>query len=366
MPPEKKIIIRSQIREMIHQRLNVGADAARFLAEVSGVDRNANRLWALRYLVFSQNSQHGEFVGFYRKYNELVRAVAGFPGQRNREPLVVFGGENNTRMKRIFITGASSGIGLATAKLLADRGDEVWGTSRDVAHIPQLPHLHAIRLDLSDTVSLGESFNAALREAGHFDVVINNAGNIGYFGPAESLSAEAVHAQFQTVVFSHIELCRLALASMRKHGGGRIINVTSLASRLPVPFMGAYNAAKAAMASFTMSMQLELEGSDIRVTDVQPGDIRRTKLHDAITKTGAGERPHTARIARVWGVADRNIQAAPSPELVARRIANLIDETNPPPRVTVGDSFQAIIAPLIFRFLPQRMRIWGLRNHYRL
>ena len=168
-------------------------------------------------------------------------------------------------MKRIFITGASSGIGLATAKLLVERGDEVWGTSRDVARLPQLPHLHPVRLDLSDNVSLGESFRGALREAGHFDVVINNAGS-GHFGPGELLSAEAVQAQFQTLVFAHIELCRLSLASMRAHGCGRIINVTSLASRMPVPFMAAYNAAKAAMASFTMSLQLELAGSDVRVT----------------------------------------------------------------------------------------------------
>src|ERR1700676_484541 len=219
-------------------------------------------------------------------------------------------------MKRVFITGASAGIGLATAKLLAERGDEVWGTSRDVARIPQLPRLHAVRLDLGDIVSLGESFNAALREAGHFDIVINNAGS-GHFGPAEFLSPKAVQTQFQTVVFAHIELCRLALPSMRTHGGGRIINVTSLASRLPVPFMGAYNAAKAAMASFTMSLQLELEGSDIPVIDVQPGDIHHTKLHDALTKTGVGDWPHTPRIERVWRVADRNIKAAPSPELVA-------------------------------------------------
>src|SRR5437773_3602449 len=104
-------------------------------------------------------------------------------------------------MKRIFITGASSGIGLATAKLLAGRGDEVWGTSRDIARIPQLPHLHPVRLDLGDTKSLGESFNAALRDAGHFDIVINNAGS-GHFGPAEFLSAEAVQEHFQAVVFS--------------------------------------------------------------------------------------------------------------------------------------------------------------------
>src|SRR5437763_11902459 len=128
-------------------------------------------------------------------------------------------------MKRIFITGATAGIGLATAKLLAKRGDEVWGTSRDPARVPSLPRLHPVRLDLADNVSLGESFRNALDEAGHFDVVINNAGS-GHFGPAEHLSPETVEAQFQTVLFSHIELCRLALASMRVHGRGRIINVT--------------------------------------------------------------------------------------------------------------------------------------------
>jgi NAD(P)-dependent dehydrogenase (short-subunit alcohol dehydrogenase family) len=267
-------------------------------------------------------------------------------------------------MKRVFITGASAGIGLATAKLLADRGDEVWGTSRDIARIPQSPRLHAVRLDLGDTVSLGESFRAALREAGHFDIVINNAGS-GHFGPAEFLSTEAVYAQFQTVVFAHIELCRLALASMRTHGGGRIINVTSLASRLPVPFMGAYNAAKAAMASFTLSLQLELEGSDIRVIDVQPGDIR-TDFNDAIAKTDRGGPRYAARVEQAWRVVDRNMKAAPKPELVARRIAKLIDAANPPPRVTVGDSFQAIVAPLIFRFLPQLVRVWGLKKYYGL
>src|ERR1700730_2009230 len=267
-------------------------------------------------------------------------------------------------MKRIFLTGASSGIGLATAKLLAERGDEVWGTSRNLARLPPLPRLHSVRLDRGDNMSLGESFRAALREAGNFDVVINNAGS-GHFGPGEHLSSEAVHAQFQTVVFSHIELCRLALASMRAHGGGRIINVTSLASRLPVPFMGAYNAAKAAMASLTMSLQLELGGSDIRVVDLQPGDIC-TEFNDAIAQTDGGDARYAARVEQAWRVVDRNMKTAAKPELVVLRIAKLIDAANPPPRVTVGDSFQAIVAPLIFRFLPQRVRIWGLKKYYRL
>jgi NAD(P)-dependent dehydrogenase (short-subunit alcohol dehydrogenase family) len=269
-------------------------------------------------------------------------------------------------MKRIFITGASAGIGLATAKLLAERGDEVWGTSRDTGRLPALPRFHPIRLDLSDAASLRDSFATALREAGHFDTVINNAGDIAYFGPMESVPPETLRAQFQTLVFAHLELYQLALAAMRKHGSGRIINVTSLAARLPVPFQGPYNAAKAAMASFTMSMQVELEGSGIRITDVQPGDIADTRLHDSIPKTFADDRVGTPGMERVWRVANRNIKAAPGPHRVARRIAQLIDAKNPPPRVTVGGAFEAIVAPLIFRFLPQRVRVWGLKFYYGL
>jgi NAD(P)-dependent dehydrogenase (short-subunit alcohol dehydrogenase family) len=267
-------------------------------------------------------------------------------------------------MKRVFITGASAGIGLATAKLLAERGDEVWGTSRDISRLPSLPRFHPVRLELNDDLSLGASFNAALGEAGHFDVVINNAGDIAYFGPMESLSLETLRAQFQTLLFSHIEIYRLALAAMRAHGSGRIINVTSLAARLPVPFQGPYNAAKAAMASLTMSMQVELEGSAIRIIDVQPGDIRDTRLHDTIAENAGDNR--TSGMERVWRVANRNIKAAPGPDLVARRIAEVIDAKNPPPRVTVGGIFEAVIAPLIFRFLPQRVRIWGLKFYYGL
>ena len=269
-------------------------------------------------------------------------------------------------MKRIFITGASAGIGLATAKLLTERGDEVWGTSRDISRLPSLPRFHPVRLELTDNLSLGQSFNGALGEAGHFDVVINNAGDIAYFGPMESLSVDTLRAQFQTLVFAHIELYRLALAAMRARGSGRIINVTSLAARLPVPFQGPYNAAKAAMASLTMSMQVELQGSGIRIIDVQPSDIRDTRLHDAIGGNIQGDGPHRSGMERVWSVANRNITAAPGPELVARRIAKVIDAKNPPPRVTVGGTFEATIAPLIFRFLPQRVRIWGLKFYYKL
>jgi uncharacterized protein len=263
---------------------------------------------------------------------------------------------------KVFLTGASSGIGRATAETLTRAGHEVWGTSRDAGRLPSLRNMHAVRLDLQDRSSVRDAFHSALVDAGAFDVLINNAGG-GHFGPAEHLSSELLEQQFQMLVFAHVELCRLALATMKQQQHGLIINVTSLAARLPVPYMAAYNAAKAAMASFTMSMQLELGDSPIRILDLQPGDIR-TSFNDSVQRTPSGDGRVDPRVSRAWQVVDRNMRQAPKPELVAQRIVALINDPDPPPRITVGDAFQAAVAPFIYRLLPQRVRLWGLRRYY--
>jgi short-subunit dehydrogenase len=265
-------------------------------------------------------------------------------------------------MKKVFLTGASSGIGLAIAKSLSSRGDEVWGTSREPDRVPQLPRLHPVQLDLSDSNSIQQAFKSALSEAGYFDVVINNAGS-GHFGPAEHLSDAEIESQFQILVFGQLHLMRLALAAMREHGHGLIINVSSLASRLPVPFMAAYNAAKAAIAVYTMSIQLELPDSKVRVVDLQPADIS-TSFNDAVPKTAEHDPRYKERVAKTWVAVDRNMKNAPPPDLVAKHALRLIDCPNPPPRITVGDVFQSKVAPFIFRFLPQRIRVWGLKMYY--
>lgn len=264
-------------------------------------------------------------------------------------------------MKNVFLTGASSGIGLAIARSLTGSGYKVWGTSRDPSRIVQLTNLHPVRLDLSDPALIEEAFKTALVEAGHFDVVINNAGS-GHFGPGEHLSTQEIAEQFQVLVFGQLQLMRLALTAMRSNGEGLIINVTSLASRLPVPFMAAYNSAKAAMAAFTMSMQLELPVSGVRIIDLQPADIS-TGFNDAVRK-GTQDDRYERRVAKTWSAVERNMKAAPKPELVARHVLRLICARNPRPRLTVGDTFQSKIAPFIFRFLPQRVRIWGLKKYY--
>jgi len=141
-----------------------------------------------------------------------------------------------------------------------------------------------------------------------------------------------------------------------------IINVTSLASRLPVPFMAAYNSAKAALASFTMSIQLEFAHPRVRIVDLQPGDIR-TDFNQSVVMSGNVDGAD-ARIAKTWEVVERNMKNAPGPDLVALDVLKVINAVDPSPRVTVGNAFESKIAPLIFKFLPQRLRIWGLKMYY--
>src|SRR5881398_4122929 len=169
------------------------------------------------------------------------------------------------------------------ANLLVAEGHEIWGTSRNLERIPKMPRSHPVRLDLTDPLSLDAAFNAALTEAGYFDVVINNAG-AGHFDPAELVPMATITSQFQILVFGQIQLMQLALRHMQTRGEGLIINVTSLASRLPVPFMAAYNAGKAALAAFTLSIHLELGDSRVHIVDLQPADIR-TEFNQGVIKS---------------------------------------------------------------------------------
>lgn len=273
----------------------------------------------------------------------------------------MFAGAN---MKKIFLTGASSGIGLATARALVGRGHEVWGTSRDARRVLALPGLHAVRMNLCDRASLETAFSKALSDAGLFDVLVNNAGS-GHFGPAETLSESALRNQFELLFFGQVALCQLAFRAMQTRHAGLIINITSLAARLPLPFMAGYNAAKAAMASWTLTMQLELGDSPIRIVDLQPGDIR-THFNDAMRRDESDEKRYEARMDQAWRVIDRNMRNAPDPDVVAQRIVQLVEEGTQAPRVTVGDAFQAVVAPNLFSLLPPRLRVWGLRKYYRI
>ncbi len=267
--------------------------------------------------------------------------------------------------KRILLTGASSGIGLAAASRLAERGHRVWGTSRDPARLPRIPGLHPVALDLRSPDSIEAAVADARRAAGAFDVLVNNAGS-GHFGPLEHLGDEVVKDQFQVLVFGPLQIIRLLLPDLRE-ARGRIVNVSSLAAQYPIPYMGPYSAAKAALSALSWTLQMELRDQGVEVVDLQPGDIL-TGFNERLPRSASGEAGvYRGSMERAYGVYDANQRRAVGPEGAGGTIVRLVESERPlPSRITVGSRFQAGVAPLLARLVPTRALRWGLGRYYRL
>lgn len=266
---------------------------------------------------------------------------------------------------KIFITGVTSGIGRSTADALLDMGHDVWGTTRDASRLTLRPGLHAVTLDLNDLASIRSGFMGASTDAGGFDVLINNAGEV-LNAPFEDLALDGLRQQFETFFFGPAELIRLALPGMRARRSGLIINITSLAVQFPIPFNAGYNCAKAALAAASEGLRLELLGTGIRVVDIQPGDVRteilrRTRNVD--TPVSTAYEPNLSRARQAESTKEG---AAIDAQRVASLILKLLGTSNPPPRVVIGNSFEQWIAPLGARILPRRAIEWGQRLTYDL
>lgn len=177
--------------------------------------------------------------------------------------------------KTILITGCSSGIGYATAQLLKTRGHHVITSARkqaDVNHLRQ-QGFHAVELDLADSKSIQHGFSAAMKLADDkIDVLFNN-GAFGQPGAVEDLSRDVLLYQFETNFFGTHELTNLLIPVMRKQGHGRIIYNSSVLGLVAMKFRGAYNASKFALEGLADTLRLELKGSNIHISLIEPGPI---------------------------------------------------------------------------------------------
>ena len=219
---------------------------------------------------------------------------------------------NGLSAKKVLITGASSGIGLAIALTLAREGYQVWGTTRSFQSKPWRrwsihgetdpvpkrdaepsagapgagPVVRFLPMDVTDDDSVQAGFAAFMAAAGGIDILINNAG-FGVFGPLEEFPLAKTKEIFETNYFGALRLIQQAVPVMRAQRHGLIINITSLAARFVIPFQVHYSATKSALAALSEGLRQELRPFGVKVVAVEPGDIK-TNFND-VTKFGIGE-----------------------------------------------------------------------------
>jgi NAD(P)-dependent dehydrogenase (short-subunit alcohol dehydrogenase family) len=178
--------------------------------------------------------------------------------------------------KTVLITGASTGIGYATAKLFQQRGWNVIATMRSpekVIDLAELDNVICLRLDVTDRDSIQQAMTTALQCFPAIDVLVNNAG-YGLIGPFEACSPEQIERQFATNVFGVMEMTRALLPHFRHWRKGVIVNVASMGGRLAFPIYSVYHASKWAVEGFSDSLRYELEPFNIRVKIIEPGPIK--------------------------------------------------------------------------------------------
>src|SRR5882757_6280672 len=177
--------------------------------------------------------------------------------------------------KVALVTGASSGIGMATAGALHDRGYTVYAAARRVDRMNDLADrgVRTLAMDVTDDESMTSGIKRIIAETGRIDVLVNNAG-YGSYGALEDVPQEEARRQFDVNVFGLARLTQLALPHMRAQRGGRIVNVSSIGGKIYTPLGGWYHATKFAVEGLSDSLRVELKPFGINVILIEPGSIR--------------------------------------------------------------------------------------------
>jgi NAD(P)-dependent dehydrogenase (short-subunit alcohol dehydrogenase family) len=268
--------------------------------------------------------------------------------------------------KNVLVTGASSGIGQATALLLAASGCKVWGTSRKPEKVDKglKEKIRFLKLDLANDLSVKTAVRQFIKESGGSpDIVINNAG-YGIVGSIEDTGLEQVKALFDANVFGILRVLGEIVPVMRKRGQGTICNISSLAGLLPVPFYGHYCATKHAIEALTESLKQELRPFGVKVFCIEPGDID-TAFNDAAVKTDFAKSAYKKWITAFWNANVEIFKKAPGPKVIAERIVAVLRKKNPYTRYPAGDA-AARLFPFLLRLVKRRLREKFIRMYYKV
>jgi NAD(P)-dependent dehydrogenase (short-subunit alcohol dehydrogenase family) len=257
------------------------------------------------------------------------------------------------------VTGASSGLGLAFARMLRDEGLEVWGASRQSAEAAQKEGWHPVRMDLTAPDSLLAAIEQVRREAGVPDVLVNNAG-AGVFAGFAHFPPDEIQRQIQLLLTGPIEITRAFWPEMLARKRGAVVNVSSLAAEFPLPAMSLYTAAKAGLSGFSRGLMLESAGRGVQVIDFQPGDFK-TNFNRAVQRTAGGE----AWEQRAWARFEQLLEHGPVPERAAADLCYALS-CGKSGTVTTGGFFQSQLGPWAQRIFGHGLTRRVLRKYFRL
>ena len=249
------------------------------------------------------------------------------------------------------ITGGTSGIGKASAEAMRGRGYAVYELSRREAGAEGFYH---IPTDVTKPEMVDDAVAEILRQEDHIDVLINNAG-FGVSGAVEFTDTAAAKKQFEVNFFGMVNMCHAVLPVMRRAGHGRIVNLSSVAGVVPIPFQTYYSASKAAINSYTMALANEVKPFGIQVCAVMPGDIK-TGFTAAREKSQAGDDVYHGRIARSVAGMEHDEQTGMSPETAGAYIASVATRRSVKPLRSIGVKYKFFC--ILAKLLPVRMLNW--------
>lgn len=259
------------------------------------------------------------------------------------------------------VTGASSGIGYATAEALAKAGYRVFGASRRPgAHSPA--GVIMLTADVTDDTSVANAIRDVLAQAGRIDLLVNNAG-IGVIGGAEESSISQAQALFDVNVFGVMRMTKAVLPTMRKQGRGRIVNISSVLGLIPSPYNAIYSGTKHAIEGYSESLDHELRAFGIRVALVEPA-YTNTAFENNKTKPDQPLPIYDAVRPAIEELMLKSVQQGDAPEVVAETVLKAARDPKPKRRYPAGKMARQV--RMLRRFVPEGAFDKSLRKQHGL
>jgi NAD(P)-dependent dehydrogenase (short-subunit alcohol dehydrogenase family) len=262
----------------------------------------------------------------------------------------------------VLITGASSGLGQATARLLSRSGYTVFGTSRYPFKAEPIPGVNMLELDVRSDQSVRACVAAVLETVGRVDTLLNNAG-VEFSGALEEISMTEAREQFETNFFGVHRMVRALLPHMRHQRSGRILNISSLAGLSSVPYLGMYSASKFALEGYSEALRVEVQPFGIHVSQIEAGFLHtpmgahRQQAADRIEEYDSGRES-------AYSVFLRDEERGPPAEVIADAVLGILRSRRPRLRYVVGQQARRTVR--LRRFLPASLYERGIRRAFRL